>query len=46
MTMTREAFRRGSRGLGRVAIYATFAIGVTTLLLWLAGKFAQGARLA
>jgi RND family efflux transporter MFP subunit len=40
MTMTREAFRRGSRGLGRVAIYATFAIGVTTLLLWLAGKFA------
>lgn len=29
-----------SRGLGRVAIYAVFALGVATLLLWLAGKFA------
>jgi RND family efflux transporter MFP subunit len=40
MTTFGNSLRRWLRGGSRAAIFATFAIGVVVLILWLAGKFA------
>ncbi len=45
MNTAQRFFRNWGPGLGRLAIFAAFAIGVTTMLLWLAGRFAPKVKL-